>query len=101
MPYSGASGYSISVGAQFFNGAHHAVDFYAAQLSFFDLNAALTSVLPSCPPATRPPSSTTGTLSPSLTFGAPVTIWIVLASDIYLADNQFVCVRDGFSILSI
>ena len=32
---------------------------------------------PSCPPATRPPSRTTGTLSPSLTFGAPVTICTV------------------------
>ena len=31
---------------------------------------------PSCPPATFPPSSTTGTLSPSFTFGAPVTICI-------------------------
>ena len=29
---------------------------------------------PSCPPATRPPSKTTGTKSPSDTFGAPVTI---------------------------
>ena len=31
----------------------------------------------SCPPATRPPSRTTGTLSPSFTFGAPVTICTV------------------------
>ncbi len=29
---------------------------------------------PSCPPATFPPSNTTGTLSPTFTFGAPVTI---------------------------
>jgi hypothetical protein len=30
--------------------------------------------VPSCPPATRPPSKTTGTFAPSNTFGAPVTI---------------------------
>ncbi len=37
---------------------------------------------PLWPPATRPPSSTTGTMAPSNTFGAPVTICTVSPSSL-------------------
>ena len=57
-------------------------------------------IFPSCPPATRPPSRTTGTLSPSFTFGAPVTIWIT-SDPIFTWQMISLSASGCFSIFSI
>ena len=73
MPSAAASGYISVVEPN--SSIEHIIPKESTPRSFPFLIFIPFSAAPSlCVAATRPPSNTTGTLSPSLTFGAPVTI---------------------------
>ena len=99
MPYSGASGYISLVLPS--SSIEHIIpqDSTPRSLPFLILIPPGV-IFPSWPPATRPPSRTTGTLSPSFTFGAPVTI-CTLSVPIFTWQMISLSASGCFSILSI
>ena len=82
----------LSCASQLFNGAHHTAGLYTAEFAFFDLDSARShfSVMTAC---------NTSAVKNDRNFVSLFYIWstcynlYALCSDIYLADDQLVCIR--------
>ena len=90
----------LSGGTQLFNRAHHSVGFYSSELTGFDRNTSgsLLSIVASCN------SSSLQNYRNLVSFfyiWSPCNDLDRLCSDIYLADDQFICIRMFFNFFDL